>query len=136
MIANQKGFTLLELLVVLVIVGLAASFSGPQLWSVYEKSQERSVVQSFADELQVLRSATFHAGKSIEFLSVNRSSDRSKVSNLPDLPKGWVLEDSSTIYFLPSGVTNGGTFNIRSSEAHLWRLILQPLDGRIEIQRL
>jgi len=136
MITNQKGFTLLELLVVLVIVGMTASFSGPQLWLVYEKSQERSVVQSFADELQMLRSEAFHAGKLIEILSANRSSDRSKISNLPDLPKDWVLEDFSKIYFLPSGVTNGGTFNMRSPEAHSWQLILHPLDGRVEIKRL
>jgi len=131
---DQIGFTLLELLVVLVIFGLAASFSGPQLWQSYAKASERSVLQSFADELEKMRVEAFHQQRSIE-LAVEGSIDTHQVA-MPDLPEGWRLEKSSPLRFLPTGVTNGATLHFVSPDSHHWRLRLQALDGAVEISRL
>ena len=40
--SKNKGFTLLELLVVMVIIGLLASFVGPKLFSQIGKSQQKT----------------------------------------------------------------------------------------------
>jgi len=132
MITNQKGFTLLELLVVLVIVGMAASFSGPQLWQSYAKASERSVLQTFADDLEKIRVEAFHQQRSI-VLAVEGSTNQIA---MPDLPEGWRIEKSSPLRFLPTGVTNGGTLYFLSPDSHRWKLKLQALDGTVEISRL
>jgi len=131
---DQKGFTLLELLVVLVIVALTASFSGPDLWRAYVKADERSTVRTFADALGVLRVEAFHQGRSIVLAAVDGAISVGK--RMPELPEGWRLESSSVLRFLPSGVTNGGIVYLRSPDAHRWLLKIEPLDGAIEIKKL
>ena len=131
---NQKGFTLLELLVVLVIVGMTASFSGPDLWRAYVKADEHSTVQTFSDAIGVLRVEAFHQGRAIVLAAVHEGAAAGK--RMPDLPVGWRLERSSSLRFLPSGVTNGGMMYLSSPDAHQWQLTLAPLDGTVEIRKL
>jgi len=132
---RQQGFTLLEMLVVLVVIAMSASFAGPNLWNSYVKSNERSTVQGFADAVMQLRQDAFHQGTSILLPAVlNETVPAGGL--LPALPDGWVLEKSDSIRLLPSGVTNGGSFYLRSSVANRWLLTLAPLDGRGKISKL
>jgi len=131
---NQKGFTLLELLVVLVIIGLAASFSGPELWRTYMKADERSTVRAFADAIGALRTEAFHQGRPIVLAAVNEGAAAGQ--RMPNLPAGWTLESSSSLRFLPSGVTNGGMVYLSSPDSRRWLLKLRPLDGTVEIRKL
>jgi len=129
----QKGFTLLELLVVLVIVGMTASFAGPNLWRAYVKASERSSIRSFAGALIDLRQQAFHQGRSVQLPALSATAARS--GEFPALPDGWVLEHATALRFLPSGVTNGGSFDLRSPVGNRWKLRLAPLDGKVSIQR-
>ncbi len=131
----QKGFTLLELLVVLVIIGMAASFSGPRLWKLYAKAQERAVIQNFASSLQSLRMDILHSGRSLEIAAVSESAINEN-TQLPALPDGWVLQKSTSLRLLSTGATNGGSFEFRSPSEKQWKLTLKPFDGHIEIHRL
>jgi len=135
---DQQGFTLLELLVVLVVVGLTASFVGPNLWHAYVKAEERSRVQMFADALMQLRQQAYHRGRTIRLPALsdalNGNAQAAGQSEMPAMPDGWVLERSSALRFLPSGVTNGGTFFMRSPVGRRWQLNLAPLDGRATIR--
>jgi len=129
----QAGFTLLELLVVLVILGLAASFSGPDLWRAYVKAEERSQVALFSEALTDLRVEAFHTGKSIVLPEIAGSTIVN--SRMPELPDHWQIERSGRVRFLPTGVTNGGAFYLKSPASHHWLLTLRPLDGHADIQR-
>ncbi len=131
----HKGFTLLELLVVLVIIGMAASFAGPQLWTLYAKAQEREVIQNFASSLQALRLDVLHSGHGLEIAAVSESSINEN-TQLPALPDGWLLQKSTPLRLLSTGATNGGSFEFRSPSGKQWQLVLQPFDGHIEIHRL
>jgi len=128
----QKGFTLLELLVVLVIVGMTASFAGPNLWRSYVKSSERASVRSFAGALIDLRQQAFHQGRSVQLPALSATTARHGYS--PALPDGWELKKSTSLRFLPSGVTNGATFYLQSPVGNRWELRLAPLDGKVSIQ--
>jgi len=132
---HQKGFTLLELLVVLLIVAMAASLTGPQLWKSYTKASERSTLQTFAGELQQLRSQAFHSGRMIE-LPATRAAIKTSVGLFPVIPEGWELERSSVLRLLPTGVTNGAELYFLSPGNRRWLLNLRPLDGRVEIKPL
>ncbi|MBN4077138.1 prepilin-type N-terminal cleavage/methylation domain-containing protein [Mariprofundus ferrooxydans] len=131
----QKGFTLLELLVVLVIVAMTASFAGPSLWKSYVKSNERSLVYAFADSLGAMRQNAFHQGRSVSLPALNEGSIMNH-DKFPVLPEGWMLERSTALRFLPSGVTNGASFYLSSPVGNRWQLSLAPLDGRVGIHRL
>lgn len=55
---NQKGFTLLELLVVIVIIGLLASYVGPRYFSQIGKSEvatARAQIEAFSKALDHYR---------------------------------------------------------------------------------
>lgn len=133
-VTTQKGFTLLELLVVLVIVAMTASFSGPDLWRAYVKANERSTVRAFAGDIGKLRVTAFHQGRLIVLAAVDDVNPVGQT--MPDLPSGWTLERSDSIRFLPTGVTNGGMVYLRSPDSHRWLLKIAPLDGAVEIQKL
>jgi len=130
----QKGFTLLELLVVLVIVGMTASFAGPNLWSTYAKGRERNAVQSVASSIQALRLKAFHSGKPV-FLPAVPSSEHAPQHWLEPWPQGWQLESATAIQLLPSSVTSGGKIRLRSPAGYQWLLELSPLDGKVSIRR-
>jgi len=130
---QSSGFTLLELLVVLVLIGVASSFVGPQLWQTYVKNQERSVVQSFANSFQKLRIASRREGRSIRLPSLADSGYSEK--EFPMLPRGWRIVKAPVLVFLPTGVTNGGKLMIQSDSGHRWSLWLKPLVGKVEIER-
>jgi len=130
----QKGFTLLELLVVLVVIAMSASFAAPNLWHAYTSASERSSVQAFANDLVQLRQDAFHQGKPVRLPAVGGAIIKDGL--LPALPDGWELEKSTSLRFLPSGVTSGGSFYLRSPVGNRWMLTLAPLDGQVGISRL
>jgi len=129
----QQGFTLLELLVVLVIVGMTASFAAPNLWHSYVTSSERASVRTFSEALMHLREQAFHTGRAVRLPATTPATDLNR-DGFPPLPEGWELEKSTSLRFLPNGVTNGGSFELRSPVGNLWRLRLAPLDGKVSIQ--
>jgi len=129
----QKGFTLLELLVVLVLLGVASSYVGPELWKTYTKNQERSVVQNFANALHQMRITSRSEGRVIRLPAIKH--DSYLIKGFPSLPVGWKIEKASPMVFLPTGVTNGGSVKIRSDSGFLWQLRISPLDGQSKIER-
>ena len=128
----QSGFTLIELLVVLAIAGAIGALVAPNMWNSYQRSSERHQVLNFANELMALRRELHFSGSSIslaEDVLVTGGSD----TRLPNLPEGWLVASQSPIYFLPTGVTNGGLIVFNSPLGRVWELAIQPLDGQIKI---
>lgn len=128
----QPGFTLIELLVVLAIAGAIGALVAPNMWNSYQRSNERHQVLGFAHELMALRRELHFSGESLNLekdilLSIESGSQ------LPSLPDGWLVASQSPIYFLPTGVTNGGLIVFNSPLGRIWELSIQPLDGQITI---
>jgi len=128
--AKQRGFTLLELLVVLVIMGFVSSYATPKLWQVYVKNVERNIVQKAATALQKIRIESRKKG-----YSTRLTKNELERESLSLLPTDWTIEKATTFIFLPTGVTNGGSIEMSSDRNNLWHLKLSPLDGRVKIER-
>ncbi|MCK5904374.1 MAG: type II secretion system protein [Gammaproteobacteria bacterium] len=132
---TQSGFTLIELLIVLVILGFSSSMIAPNLWRTHEKSQQRDTLQKFVLALNKYRIKAYNTGKMIEFTQKQNTVKESNLATLPKLPEGWAIKEATTLRFLPTGVTNGATYQIDSPNKH-WQLTINPLDGQHEIQLL
>lgn len=124
-----QGFTLIELLVVLVLLSLMGAFVGPNIWKQYARVTELADVELIHEALLRERRLSYASGQAF-------TVDSAFVPLQRALPDGWELLAAGPIYFLPSGVTSGGSVSLQSQSGNKWRLQLSPLDGRAKIERL
>lgn len=129
--SRQGAFTIIELLVVLVIMSLGGALIAPDLWNVFERSNERGKVLELAIELKKVQRSAYQNGKAVD---IDFLGPRGRASVLPRLPDGWTLLSATPIEFLPTGVTNGGKLVMESNSGRQWQLELGPLQGAIDIQ--
>ena len=147
-----SGFSLLELLIVLVILGLAAGFAAPRLInrnSATVKVQSRRIVAA----LKYARRIAIIEGKPKEFTLkqiytpdqkpdrnvqvswMNRGSDLVADQNgmNPKNPaqKAALVKDS--ILFFPDGSSTGGKLRL-GDQQHQVIIEINPLDGKVKVQ--
>jgi general secretion pathway protein G len=108
---RYRGFTLLELLVVLVVLGLLAGIVGPKYFSQLGKSEvkvARAQIESLAKALDLYRLDVGHYPTSEQGLAalVAKPSDATKWDG-PYLQKGVPLDPWSREYLYRSPGENG-----------------------------
>ena len=100
---RARGFTLLELLVVLLLVALAAGLVGPPMARALDSARERGVAADLHAALEGLGVRAFQRGTA---LAVDGPALKAM---LPDLPTGWRVEVSpGMLQYGPTGVSSGG----------------------------
>jgi prepilin-type N-terminal cleavage/methylation domain-containing protein len=103
----DKGFTLIELVVALAIIGLGLSFVLPRMMAWVDRLAFSTRQQQFEDALAELGSRARRSGRSV----VLRSTDLAPNSNDPspiELPSSWSLTVEPPIAFRYDGVCTGG----------------------------
>jgi general secretion pathway protein H len=141
----EKGFTLLELLVVLVILALAVTVSAPLLSGGKDKADFKASVQTVVTALREARSLSLITGRSQALVvDVERSAVRiGDVGRAAGLPKSVRLSlitvaqeridrGDGAIRFFPDGSSTGGRVSLlqgtRRSDVNVdW------LSGRISV---
>jgi prepilin-type N-terminal cleavage/methylation domain-containing protein len=124
------GFTLLELLIVMGIMALSASFVGPKLWNVIEKAEEREQVKQYVIALQMLRKEKTAIG--LLTLSAFHSPQRSPIG-YPKMQENWQLVKADSLIFTASGVSNGGIIVLLSPKQRTWEIHFSPIDAKVNI---
>lgn len=87
---GQAGFTLLEMLVVLFIVGLMAGMVGPRFGAQIERLDRESRARQIEDQLQQLPRRVRLAGRSL-ILPKDIRADLGDGLPVVSLPEGWTV---------------------------------------------
>ena len=128
----RKGFTLVELLVVLTITAAIGGLVGPEIWRSYQKASERFTVIEYGEELTSLRLLLMNSGRGMTIAEDGLAVGESQ-ADLPLPGGGWTISANSEILLLPTGVTNGGDIYLDSPTGRSWLLRLDTLDGRVTV---
>lgn len=106
--SRANGFTLLELLVVMALLGLMTALVGPRLWAWVAAARDRADVDRVLLSLQSLPSTTYFSGRSRE---VSGSDDLGLA-----LPPGWLLRIEPPLRYEANGMTAGGVVSLYDGE--------------------
>lgn len=152
MARRTAGFTLLELLVVMAILAVAAATIGPQLWGQHEANPSRDIPRQLFDMLDKMRSDAIFQGHSqaasIDFdnnVLALRDSDHTWSP-----PGGWQLQppedgdghpadlgDRLALEFMPDGTAKPAQFQIIGPDGQAgWTVSISAFTGRPTLKPL
>lgn len=126
---SSQGFTLLELLVVMVLLGLISSLVLPQMQRWHDAVQARAQGAALLDEL---RAAAFAAGARRVTLRLEAASFEPGATDSQGgvrllrarLPPNWVLRELEPAAFLASGLCEPGSARLLTDRGVPVRLVV------------
>jgi prepilin-type N-terminal cleavage/methylation domain-containing protein len=111
----DEGFTLIELVIALAIVGLGLTFVLPRLSGWVDRMAFSMRQQRFEDALAELGSKARRSGRSVILHSTNFAPNSTEPSPI-DLPSTWAVTVEPPIAFRYDGFCNGGTVRLTFPE--------------------
>lgn len=137
----QKGFTLLELLLVLVIIGLSSTLVFLSVTSGFFRSEERKFIEFFNSGLLRAKSESLCNGNSIWFIIDSETREirwgRKEKETIPETiqieASGLEELDEGVfgILFFPDGSSTGGKIDIKKDNKILEKFTVSRLFGGI-----
>jgi prepilin-type N-terminal cleavage/methylation domain-containing protein len=107
----RRGFTLIEMMVVMVLLGLLASIALPNFERWFNSTQQRVDASIIALQVQNLLARTAILNQSLELTSTTLRQTLIDGKPALDLPPGWTLRTQDQLsvngsgYCLPSNIT-------------------------------
>ncbi len=123
---KNHGFSLIELLVVLVLISTISGIAAPNFWNLFTKTMEQQDLFEFTEKLTVIRLEAWKAGRGIR---LNKNGG----SPWPQLPEGWKIQRLPELRFLSTGITNGGHIIVSSNANNHWQIAIEALDGHVTL---
>lgn len=127
----KKGFTLIEILIVMVLVGLSISIVIPNIGRSYDNIKFRSEAKKFQELMQ---KAKFHAFYYQKTVVVSEQNHQLAVQGLTlsedEIPK-LDVEIKGEILFSPNGVSSGGEVVLYLKDTPKAVIRVENFTGRI-----
>ncbi len=142
--ADQKGFSLLEILVVLVIIGFMVVLVPPRLSGVIASTQAKASARDMVSALRQSRSHAIGRQKEQTFkLDLKKKTftfDQKKIKKLPENLKISLYtarseqfsDQTGAIRFFPDGSSTGGRIKLTMNNLHLF-IDINWLTGKVAL---
>ena len=140
---RQDGFTLLELLVVLVILGMATMYTIVEIGRRKEHTQfltevrKIAVVLRGAQQKAIMERASFafHTGSDVDgrpYYYVDR--DGQQTGETHALPEGFEMSEA-VVAFYPRGYSSGGDITVKDGRGRRSKVLIDPVLGRVSVEQ-
>jgi general secretion pathway protein H len=143
--SDTRGFTMLELIAVVIVIGLVAALSPPLFSSGVTAAEHRAAARQVAQVLRYARTEAVakRVDVGVEFDMEARTYQLPGARKISRLPDGIALELTTTVAetkdekhasvrFYPDGGSTGGRVTLRNKERAL-RIDIDWLTGRVAI---
>lgn len=143
MIRVNRGFTLVELLIVLALIAVIASFAVPQFGRMIDNNRVVSTTNSIVGLLSFSRSEAIRRGASVTATALNDSmeatlaADNSLIREI-EPASGSIDVTAGAVTFRANGLTTAGanvTFSI-CTESPSGRMVTVTPGGRVETSEI
>jgi|Deesub1362A_J573_1020465.scaffolds.fasta_scaffold00045_35 general secretion pathway protein H len=137
----KNGFTLLELIIVLFIVGIAASIVTVSVNRAYKKSIVRQEAKRIHGILRHARELSLLQRTPVVFALDEENNifwlekDGAVYGKVKTVPRGIRLS-GEPIVFLPKGNSTGGLITLMDSEERGYSIEVDPVTGTATVKRL
>lgn len=144
MVSGPRGFTLLELLVTLFVIAVAAAVVGPSIGRATEGLRARAEVAGFSAFLRRAREQAVvtrqeHTVTIDPATRVIRDEADSQVRAQRTLSDQLVIQadppEAVAVRFSPYGASSGGSFRVSIPSGIAYRVTIDPLTGRVTNRR-
>jgi len=143
---RSYGFTLIELMVVLVILTISLGLIIPRVGAGWRRLEDRDFLQEFVNTLRSGRLFAMNSGEVVIFRI--RSSERVYGLGEPDKPIPTTVDifadrlevdpetKDSLIIFFPDGSLSGSNLEVVFDQVRTYRVSINPIFGAIQCSRV
>lgn len=124
--AVRAGYSLLEVIVVVAILAVAATLSGPSIGRMISSQQAQQVVRGVATEMSALRARAFLNSTAFNAEDVQAHLDA-------HIPSDWRIEVDEGLRVATSGYCTAGQVRIIAPSGRLWVFVVS--EGDCEVTR-
>ncbi|MHC1725720.1 MAG: Tfp pilus assembly protein FimT/FimU [Syntrophobacteraceae bacterium] len=141
------GFTLIEMVVVLLIISVTTALVAPRVGSSWKRIEDSDFLQEFTETIRRARLAAMNSGRPVAF-RLNGAERIYDFANLPQKPiplnvqvfSEHLEKDPVTgdflVTFYPDGSLVGNDFEVVFDNQRTFRITIHPLFGTVGVLRL